>query len=184
MDSSQKIAVFDYVVHQITVWYSEATNSDWQNNNDLSKLKITKLLFFITAVTASNEDEGLLSIFDNFSALPYGPVESDVYNDIAKSNVYKITNGKLTFKENVKLYTPQELVTDEISKDIDNAITNLKSINSNLIKDSAFNLVDLSHQWQSWQTMFSLAKRNGKLSMPIPKSMIMTEPKIFKMRYA
>jgi len=78
------------------------------------------------------------------------------------------------------IYQPVHLEDEQIREQIDHAISALKEKNFELINYDQFSLVDLSHRWQSWKTVFALAKRNGKFSMSIPNEMIMQEPKIFK----
>ncbi|MGN7986465.1 MULTISPECIES: type II toxin-antitoxin system antitoxin SocA domain-containing protein [Pedobacter] len=173
-----KIPAFDYVVHQLQNWYLE--NGGNMENNDLSKLKITKLLFFTCAASASSDQAGLLSHFDNFYALPYGHVESDIQDKMDMSVFFNISKTQLTYKTAGRMYEAENLSL-EIKEIIDHAIEKLKNINYNLIKLTAFELVDLSHMWQSWKSVFSLAQQNGRYSMKIPVEMIMAEPKIFKL---
>jgi hypothetical protein len=53
-----KLTAFDYVVNHIQIWYQEQGGD--MENNDLSKLKITKLLFFTCAATTGPSNPGLL----------------------------------------------------------------------------------------------------------------------------
>lgn len=176
-----KLAAFDHVVYRLTEWYAEDTPS-CEVKNDLSRLKITKLLFFVSAISTTSTEVGLLRVFDTFAALPYGHVESDIQDNMQNSPTYNITRESLSFKLGINHYLqpqPQELSL-HISSMIDSAVNFLKKSNPRLIHYNAFDLVDLSHRWQSWITIFSLAKKNGKFSMLIPNEMIMKEPKIFK----
>ena len=45
-------------------------------------MRLQKLLFLISTVNATSTDKGLLNTFNNFYALPYGLVESDIYNSM------------------------------------------------------------------------------------------------------
>ena len=55
---------------------------------------LMKLLFFTSAVGSNrNNNKGLLDIFDNFYALPYGAIENDVYDNLIHINCF-------TFKDN------------------------------------------------------------------------------------
>lgn len=176
MNLQDKLKAFDYVVYQMTIWYS-SRNGQWIEN-DLSKLKVTKLLFFVTAITASKEDPGLLSVFDSFAALPYGHVESQIQDEMENSKHYNIGRSQVSTKVGIVDYDWSE-VNEDTKNLIDDAFVRLKKVNFELISYNQFGLVELSHRWQSWKTVFSLAKRSGKFSMPIPKEMIMQEPKIF-----
>ncbi|MEZ2338555.1 type II toxin-antitoxin system antitoxin SocA domain-containing protein [Mucilaginibacter sp. RCC_168] len=177
MSISVKLAAFDHVVNQLIGWYTEK-HGNW-HENDLSRLKITKLLFFVSAVTAKQDEYGLLNIFDNFSALPYGHVESDIQDRILESSNYLITKDALSFQDGVQTYEKSPELSENLEAQVDEAVRSLKAKNPDLISYSAFDLVELSHRWQSWKTIFALAKQNGKLSMKIPREMIMSEPKIF-----
>jgi uncharacterized phage-associated protein len=178
MSLDTKMTAFDHVVFRLTEWYTEEKDS-WQISNDLSKLKLTKLLFFTAAITATPDDPGLLNIFDDFAALPYGHVESTVQDHMQNSTSFNITRDGLTYRTEVERYEPMSFADQDVAQRIDNAIMTLKAKNPKLITLNAFDLVDLSHRWQSWITIFALARQNGKLSMPIPKQMIMSEPKFF-----
>ncbi|SFF09292.1 hypothetical protein SAMN05518672_1163 [Chitinophaga sp. CF118] len=178
MSLHTKLAAFDYVVYQLTEWYSEK-NGQWANN-DLSRLKVIKLLFFTAAATASVHDAGLLTIFDSFAALPYGHVESEILDHMDESVVYDISRNNTMFKPGIHEYLTEDYLDNDVKNRIIHSISILKEKNPDLINMNAFDLVDLSHRYQSWITVFSLAKRNGKLSMPISCEMIMSEPKIFK----
>ena len=171
-----KLTAFDYVVNHIHRWYVEQ-GGDLQNN-DLSKLKITKLLFFTCAASACPDYPGLLETFNNFVAMPYGHVESDIQDNMESSFFFNITKNGSYLKSNISSYQVDD-VPSTVQVQIDEAIATLKSINADLVMTPAFDLVDLSHRWQSWRSVFSLAQQYGKYSMKIPKEMIMTEPKIF-----
>jgi uncharacterized phage-associated protein len=173
-----KLTAFDYVVFNIQNWYVERGGN--LVNNDLSKLKVTKLLFFTCAASSTPTNPGLLEVFDNFVAMPYGHVESDIQDQMEQSSFFNITKYGLEYKDGIIEYHV-ELLPQEIRILIDKAFAILKGLNIDLVKLSAFDLVDLSHQWQSWKSVFSLAKQYGKYSMKIPKEMIMAEPKIFRL---
>ncbi|MCZ4224938.1 type II toxin-antitoxin system antitoxin SocA domain-containing protein [Pedobacter rhodius] len=168
-----KIPPFDYIVSKLKAWHSDLNPNN--DADDLSKLKIMKLLFFVVAISSNRDQEGLLQTFDNFMALPYGHVESDIYANIDNSESYLFNDISLNLKPNSQ---PTD-VDIELKDTIDNAINKLRLANQNLINYRAFDLVDISHKWQSWKTMYSLARKSGRYSMVIPKEMIMTELKTF-----
>ncbi len=175
MNNNIKFSAFEYLVSKLCDWYFE--NNGDNLSNDLSKLKITKLLFFTAAISSNRNEEGLLSIFNNFVALPYGHVESDVYENMDDSVCYSITKNGLILKS--RAHINEINLSFEIKMQIDEAISKLKAVNCKLINYKAFDLVDISHKWSSWKMMYSLARKNGKYSMKIPKEMIMTELKTF-----
>ena len=172
-----KLIPFDYVVNQIIVWYNnEGGNLE---NNDLSKLKLAKLLFFISAASTMSGTPGLLAIFNDFYAMPYGHVESEIQDRIEQSVHYDISRNGLTIKAHYS-DTENNILDQGFKNLVNEALQKLKGLNSALVLYDPFRLVELSHEWQSWKTVFSLAKRHGKFSMKIPNEMIINEPKIFK----
>ncbi|KQR65343.1 type II toxin-antitoxin system antitoxin SocA domain-containing protein [Pedobacter sp. Leaf176] len=171
-----KLTAFDYFVNQIVDWYVEQGGD--LENNDLSKLKLTKLLFFTCAASTDPENPALLETFDNFYALPYGHVESDIQDQMENSLFFNITKTTLYSKPGTGEYQVQD-VTQDVQDQISGAVAILKFVNADLVRMGAFDLVDLSHRWQSWKSVFSLAQQYGKYSMKIPREMIMNEPKIF-----
>lgn len=174
MDKNQ---AFEYYVVKLLEWYNEKAGD--VENNDLSTLKVLKLLFFGTAI--STEEAGANTLLDNpfnrFYAMPYGHVESEIYDSIRKkrfdnltiNNVNSIINPALNFQEG------------DIKNKIDLSIAKLKEANSNLILMTSFELVELSHRWYSWQFYFNKAQRNGSFSELIPAEMIKLEQKFFSL---
>lgn len=172
---TSKILAFEYVVSSLVDWFNEVNkekNEDFRQN--FSKLKLIKLHFFVSAVDADKKDKGLLSTFDNFYALPYGHVESDVYKALDQTIRYKLLSDSLSIKDDVIINIDLDL-----KGKIDASISKLKNINPDLVNYSAFDLVELSHKWYSWKTAFEQAKREGKYSAPISSETIQYEPKFF-----
>ncbi|WP_288882572.1 type II toxin-antitoxin system antitoxin SocA domain-containing protein [Pedobacter panaciterrae] len=175
MDQTPKIHAFDYLVSKLHEWFE--IYNDGKAKNDLSKLKVMKLLFFTAAISSNRNQKGLLETFNNFVALPYGHVESDVYSQMENSLCYEFDESSLSVKEGANI--AQIGINVELKNEIDSAISKLRTTNNNLINYAAFDLVDISHKWQSWKMMYSLARKSGRYSMKIPNEMIMTELKTF-----
>jgi uncharacterized phage-associated protein len=171
MNNSPKLLAFEYFVSTLHKWYGD------KRENDMSKLKLMKLLFFTVAISANRNEEGLLSTFNNFMALPYGHVESDVYSQMDNSNFYLFSESCLTVKQEMDI--AGIVLGDQIKSSIDLSVAKLRNTNDDLVYYKAFDLVDISHKYQSWKTMYSLARKSGKYSMQIPKEMIMSELKTF-----
>ncbi|MGK6342455.1 type II toxin-antitoxin system antitoxin SocA domain-containing protein [Chryseobacterium sp. DT-3] len=170
-----KTLAFDYFVYQLVNWYREAYGDGIEN--DLSTLKVLKLLFFTTAIGAKKDDNTSLldSTFDSFYALPYGHVEGDIYDDIKqKKTAYTINNYSTTGN-----YTETTELADEVKTKISESIAKLKSVNPDLIKMSSFDLVELSHSWYSWRYYFNMAKSKGSYREAIPNEVIKSENKYF-----
>lgn len=185
-----KIIAFEYVVKKLVDWYNEAEGIEgnrFPSDNDLSKLKLFKLHFFVSAVNASPVDANLLETFDKFYAMPYGHVEGEIYNEQSFLRFFSTSSSSLSLKSNIvfddeKMFEcwADELLP-EVRNQIDEAIKQIKEKNFGLIKYTAFELVDLSHEWQSWKIMFQLAQDNGRSSLQIPTKLIQNERKIFSL---
>ena len=111
-----KTLAFEYLVYQLLDWYKEAFGN--VEENDLSTLKVLKLLFFVTAISSKNEDESLLeSPFNKFYAMPLGHVEGDVYSDIKNCATKKVVIDK---ERTVVLDPNFSDLEGQIQKKIDN----------------------------------------------------------------
>lgn len=159
---SEKILAFEYLLTQLIKW----------NNNDSSsftRLKALKLLFLVAAV----KDEfghDLLDVFDNFYALPNGPVESDIYNCITADSLsyYSFISFSVTTK---KAYDDQQ-IKEELKGRIDMSVNRLRTLNPNIVKYSAEHLVALSHCWTAWKNSISIANMLGKGSYKMSSTLI------------
>ena len=83
------------------------------------------------------------------------PVESDIYNAIQDKKLpsYIITERSITKKENVTLLYN----VDDYSL-VKDAIDALKMKNRHLILLNAFDLVKITHKWESWKQSINFAK--------------------------
>lgn len=180
MNSLDKLFAFEYVVKRIIDWFNEVNaGKNLDPFNEFSKLKLIKLHFFVSAVNANTDQEGLLYKFDNFYALPYGHVESDIYKALPNTTIYEINNDSISIKDNLNLGSAFLGLETQLKLDIDNSIDHLKKINPDLVNYSAFDLVELSHKWYSWRSTFEEAKKTGRFSAPIAPKTIKLEPKFF-----
>lgn len=175
MNKQDKIPYVDYTIRKLVDWYIEIYGKE---TNDLSTLKVLKLIFFITAIdTSSNSKDSLLdTVFDKFYAMPYGHVESDVYSIIRNNSLNNVVvNNQKTSIKGISNYNLDENLTSQIS----DSIAKLRSINPQLIELTSFDLVDLSHSWYSWQYYYSIARKKGLNSIEIDNQVIKEEDKIF-----
>ena len=173
-----KVNCFEFLMDELVKWVNESGGNP---KRDLNLLKVVKLNFFVAAASSSENDEGLLSVFDEFYALPYGHVESDVYN-IIKENP-KASLNKYTIVPNGISWSNDDIITidDKYSNSIKSSIDKIKVIDSDFVLRPAGYLVDLSHMWRSWKLMYSTAKSLNKHAIKIPNNLIQTESKIFKL---
>lgn len=148
-----KIYAFDYMLSLFEQWNSEEAK-EYTNFGNNSKLSMLKLLF-LTAVPKEEGSKDLLDTFDNFCALPYGPVESDIYNAIQKNELpsYVLTERSITRKDNIVLpYKTEDYLP------VQDAVDALRKINKRLILLNAFDLVEITHKWESWKQSINFAK--------------------------
>ena len=100
--NSKKQQYFEYVVLQLADWWIKSNPNKSFEENDLGRLKIYKLLFFISSCKTNAGDDGLLNIFNNWVATPYGHVELDIQNIDkylkGEFDKFTITNSKLIIK--------------------------------------------------------------------------------------
>jgi len=162
----QKKSNFEYIVYKLNDLKNEF---QIQDDSIFTKLRLQKLLFLVSTINATSDDKGLLKTFDNFYALPYGPVESDIYNlmnnddfDNIEFNGNQCNLSKLnenTFNSLDNEY--KDLVNDSIEK------LKEKGVIKEYLEMPVFDLVNITHQWTVWQVAMSIAKmlNSGSESM-------------------
>lgn len=194
-DFQQTVKLFEYTLICFLDWFVNSVEHP-NKCNDISVLKSMKLLFFLTAETYSNGHSKIIDEhFNNFHAMPYGPVESDIYNYLKDKNgvlsfITVDTNGirinpsdSLSEKPFLNLIvelknTMKELVdNNELTAIINQAIESMRQRNNNLVIYTPFDLVDLSHRWYSWKKNISIAYYNNQNSFAIPITDIKQESK-------
>lgn len=146
--------------------------------NDFTTLKLIKLLFLVVGVSSTEQERGLTDIFDNFVAMPYGPVESDIYNAIQSNKLskYCITSSQCKIKDGNAIIN----LDDNQRQTIDRAITLLFKKNPNILQCQPFELVDITHKWSCWRICYDIALANGKHSIGIPSRMIQKSVKYYQ----
>jgi hypothetical protein len=171
-----KVSLFEYFLKHLIEWYCQYYKIHVQDFNDhpknnLSKIKIFKLHFF-----ACSTDNDALDIFDNFHALPYGHVESTIYDNLDKLTFFKIDNTRLTILSDLEEITG---TSPEQNAIIDKMIVNIERKNFELISFNPFDLVEISHRWFSWNFTFQEARKIGLYSKAISPSLIKQEVKYY-----
>lgn len=152
-----KNVAFSFLIQKFIEWYQVQT-PDQEYTNKFTKLFLLKMLFLVAAVK-TDEGDDLLDIFDNFHALPYGPVESDIYNTITRDEIlnYSITDRKLV----EKIRQSQLSIPADLKSQLEKSLEKLKIKNDKLITLKPFELVDITHKWESWDKTFKYAKFTG-----------------------
>lgn len=175
-----KIKVFVYFVDALYKWNKEINPNC---SSTYSKLQLQKLLFLASAINADKNNHELLDVFNNFYALPYGPVEMDIY-EAMKSNtlMYIIVSDRICqYTDHIDrkyfLDIPQNL------KDaVDASINSLKHNKIDYFKISSFDLVEITHKWSAWKDAYSIATLFGSKQEPMPiKSIIESKVKSFSL---
>lgn len=167
----EKKAYFEYLIDKL----SQENGGCFK---DFTTLKLIKLLFLAVGISSTDEKKGLTEIFDKFVAMPYGPVESDIYTAIQTDALakYKITSSQCSIKNpyaNTTLNTNQK-------KDIDDAIVLLLKRNPYILRCQPFELVDITHKWSCWRICYDIALGNNKHSIGIPSGMIQRSVKYYQ----
>lgn len=154
-----KVYAFDYMITLLNEW-RESFNTG-NPSRGLSKLSVLKLLFLVAAPKREGGDD-LLNVFNNFHALPYGPVESDIYNAIQNDCLPSyIVGDRIIQLKNTTSNLPYNI--NDFNK-VKAAVNELKHVNSSLIKLNAFELVEITHKWESWNKSIDFAHFIGASS--------------------
>lgn len=176
MDLNKKIQAFEFALTQMLRWGAEL--KPVVPEKSFTRLKTLKLLFFIAAVKNENGND-LLDIFDNFYALPNGPVESDIYNCITTDSLNYYTFKDFSFAAK-KVYEDTG-IDDELKSRINMSIAALKEKNASIVAYSAERLVALSHLWMVWQNSIQIAQILGKGSYRMDISNIRNNNQFFSL---
>lgn len=166
---------FEYMLHELLKWFEEVAP---QNSfASFTRVKTLKLLFFVSAIKDENGKD-LLDIFDNFYAMPHGPVESDIYNLMSKNalDYFSFADIYMSIKKDYKV---PEILDKNIISRIDNAISRIRIVNPRIINLGAFDLVDISHKWSVWKNSMRVAELLGKSSQLMPVEGIRANIQIF-----
>lgn len=141
-------------------WYNTDNKEQNRGFEKCSKLSVLKLLFLVSVPKAEGDCD-LLDIFNNYYALPYGPVESDIYRAIQSDSL-----PSYTVKDRVIIKKDKDLLPYDIKEysRVKKAVDNLKSINRSLVKLNSYELVEITHKWASWNKSIEFAHFMGVLS--------------------
>src|SRR5574344_684726 len=160
-----KILCFEYITYKLVEWYKSFYPTITHPEFTFGKLKVMKLLFFVSAVDATTNNHFLLDILNKFYAMPYGPVESDIYKAILNKDTqyFEIKDG-YTMIKNQNISNISTSLSEPLRANIDDAIEKLKQKNNNLVKLPAYVLVDITHKWDVWEDAMDIAEILNKRS--------------------
>lgn len=152
-----KKLLFEYLVNKLDEWRE---NIKYPTKDIFTKLRLQKILFFVCTINADEGNHKLLDVFNEFYALPYGPVEIDIYNCMGNNSFTSIK-----FQGNLCVFDAKKMefgeLDDELKEFVDSAIAGLKETDTKYLTCPVFNLVDLSHRWSAWQIAMRFAKFVG-----------------------
>lgn len=167
-----KLLGFKYFLYRLIHWYKEVENNSEIKSN-IDKLKIFKLLFLVSTAKSTEQNLHLLEKFDNFVAMPLGPVELDIFNSLKKSDLNE-------FLSNTEEQWQEEFSNNPLDKEwkeqIDEAISKLYQENKLLITYKSSRLVDITHKWFSWRHIYYNHRNNNEL---IPMELIANDTKFY-----
>lgn len=152
-----KKLLFEYLVYLLEQWKQEKHPN---NTMAFTKLKLQKILFLVASINATGDRHPLLDVFNKFYALPYGPVELDIYETM-NANAF----NHITFEGNNCKHSLKEDDFDALDESLKiamrEAIEALKSQGVDYITTPVFELVEITHKWTSWQVAMSAAEMLG-----------------------
>lgn len=173
---ANSIEIFKNIVFHLRdycIKKSGITIDKFNETNDFTILKLIKLHFFVIAINCEKDDE-LLKI-NEFWAMPYGPVETNVYDRIRRNknfNEFILSNEKLIFLDN------KPKIDVQIENKIIESIDLLLEIEPRILFADAGTLVELTHKWNCWKKNYSLARAKNTYSSIIPKEDIINDIKV------
>lgn len=154
-----KVLCFEYIVFQLLKWHLSLHPKD-SNFSSFTRLKVLKLLFFVSAIHKDNEQQDLLDIFDKFYAMQHGPVESDIYNAMIQESLiyYSFKSRVISFQRQHIDATDFNELPENLQLRLEQAVELLQQTNETIIDYSASQLVELSHKWDCWRLSMHLAQ--------------------------
>ncbi|MDO3391753.1 DUF4065 domain-containing protein [Bacteroides sp. ET489] len=177
----KKLRSFEYLLYKFIGWFEKEKRITDDSHAlflaDFTRLKVLKLLFLVSAV---NEGNDLLSIFDKFYAMRHGPVESEIYDAMVneKFRFIQFKDRTTSFKQPFDTWAFEDLSSEDKCL-LDSAIESLFDKNSSIILYPAMTLVDITHKWISWQSAYMMALMLNKGSQLMDVSLIREDTKYY-----
>lgn len=158
----QKKFLFEYLVYLLEQWKAEINGHSIPS---FTKLRLQKLLFLACTINATVNEKRLLCVFNRFNALPYGPVELDIYEAMnGDSFTYLSFEGNdCIFKQELESFSFENL-DNQYREWMKDAVNELKSKRVDYLYMPVFDLVEITHQWTAWQTAITVADLLGSKS--------------------
>lgn len=158
----QKKLLFEYFVYLLEQWKADINGHSIPS---FTKLRLQKLLFLACTINATVEENRLMCVFNRFNALPYGPVELDIYEAMNSDSFTFLTfdGNDCKFKQQPESVFFYDLDAKHIGW-MNDAINELKRKRMDYLYMPVFDLVEITHQWTAWQTAITVADLLGSKS--------------------
>ncbi len=153
----RKRRLFEYLVFKLDLWRQQ----EKKPLESFTKLRLQKLLFLVSTVNSSSESHPLLEIFNKFYAMPYGPVEMDIYNAMLSNRFESIKFEGINCKLSYSHSSDFNSIEENLRLAVDQSIDSLKSFDFDYISGPVYKLVEITHKWSAWQIAIELAKITG-----------------------
>lgn len=154
-----KILAYQYAIFRLMQWEESVT----RKRNTIGSVKSTHLIFYLTVSRIKEGGTYLLyHVFNNYYAMPYGVLESDIYNILANKfelDYLNVSSSDTKINVNKNIYDIYDLLDPKIVSEIDLGIEKLKSINPNIITYSTSDTIGMSKMSYA----YGKASSNGKL---------------------
>lgn len=162
--------LFVYFVDALNKWNKEINPN---SSSTYSKLQLQKLLFLASAINADKNNHEMLDMFNDFYALPYGPVEMDIYEAMNSNTLkcIKVSDRYCRYTEPTdrKLFLS---IPKNLRDIVDVSIKSLKQNKVNYFSISPFELVEITHKWSAWKDAYAIATLFGSKQEPMTKKSI------------
>lgn len=157
VNSSQNIKnkLFEYLVFLLEQWKNEI-----QATGAFTKLRLQKILFFAVAINATEKNHPLLDVFNNFYAMPYGPVELDIYESMKKNEFEHIKFNGIECQPHFQNFDVSS-IDPSYKLDIDHAVQSLKEVGFDYLSAPVYDLVEITHKWSAWRIAMDISKISG-----------------------
>ncbi len=153
----RKNEVFKYFLYELNKVYQDTAEkyTGKRAYPALRFVEIMKLLFFTCVLKKE-----LLNTFDNWVALPKGPIEDDAYAYLKSERSFMEKSNDYGRNPNNCNDLNFETVSSKDKTSITFSLEYLQ--NTGLLRMPEDFLVEVSHRWDAWKTPFIAALEQGK----------------------
>lgn len=171
LQNTNKFACFEFLV-------DELARRTKHEGAEFTTLSILKLLFFVVGSSCSSDKPGLTVVFNSFAAMPYGPVELEVYERLKADGLeyFTITKDGMTRKKEL----PKSIIEPETYRLLSEEVDKLLERNPDILDYPPFDLVYLSHRWSCWQLCYERALCEGVKQARMDGELIQQSTKYFR----